>query len=120
MTWSPTSVFVLLLTSVRVNVLVTSIPWVRDKEVTVGSFSVLPSKSSPSSLTPCTVPEIPPGEVYEAVNVTELEISGARSKISWVIICEEVKVVVSPAGRAPSLGSKNICSAAFCWVELKV
>ena len=56
------------------NVLVTSMPCVRDKEVTVGSFSVLPSESSPSSLTPCTVPEIPPGEVYEAVNVTELEI----------------------------------------------
>ena len=96
------------------NVLVTSIPCVRDKEVTVGSFSVLPSESSPSSLTPCTTPEIPLGEVYEAVNVAELEISGVRSNISCVIICEEVNVALSPAGRAPSLGFTDTISAAFC------
>ena len=100
------------------NVLVTSMPCVRDKEVTVGSFSVLPSESSPSSLTPCTVPEIPPGEVYEAVNVTELEISDARSNISCVIICDEVNVALSHAGRALSLGSTNVDSAECCGAEL--
>jgi hypothetical protein len=74
---SPKSVTLLLLLSVTVAVLVASIAGNRDKLVSVGSFVVLPSVSSPSSLRSVTLLVFPGEEAVASTVFTTLPLSTA-------------------------------------------